>query len=61
MLDPDTDRPGGELYDGVLVQEIELLAELIEVVARAGRPLSDSEIDDALHVDSSRRAAHTAA
>lgn len=61
MTDTDTDRTGGELYDGSLIREIELLAELIEAVARAGRPLSESEIDHALNVERSLDNAHAAA
>lgn len=52
---------GAELDDAALRQEIELLAELIEAVARAGRPLHQSEIDHALQVNSSPHDAHAAA
>jgi hypothetical protein len=61
MIATNTNRTGGELYDAALVQEIELLAELIDAVTRAGRPLSDSEIDHALNVERSEDEAHAAA
>lgn len=46
-----TPSEGPELRDAVLEQEIELLADLMDAVARAGRPLGQSEVDQALGVD----------
>ncbi|HEV7147211.1 MAG TPA: hypothetical protein VGN48_09465 [Pedococcus sp.] len=45
MLPPGADD---ELHDTALEQEIELLAELIDAVAEAGRPLCQAEVDLAL-------------
>jgi hypothetical protein len=47
MVPPGSD---GELHDTVLEQEIELLADLIDAVAKAGHPLCQSEVDHALGV-----------
>ena len=44
----DKDVPDEELNDSALLGEIELLAELMEAVTRAGHQLCDSEIDHAL-------------
>lgn len=45
MLPPGADE---ELHDSALEQEIELLADLIDAVATAGRPLCQAEVDLAL-------------
>jgi hypothetical protein len=57
-------EPPSELQDAALASEIELLSDLIEAVAQAGRQLSPAEIDGALGVRRASRpasAAHAAA
>lgn len=51
----DMDDPCGELNDSALKEEIELLAELIEAVTRAGHRLCEWEIDRALRGDDAHR------
>ena len=45
-----TGEPNSGLQDPKLMAEIELLGDLIEAVAQAGRRLSPQEIDRALRV-----------
>ena len=62
MVERDDVGPAAEeLDDTALRQEIELLAELLEKVADAPRPLCQEEIDRALHVaETSERPGATA-
>lgn len=61
MVNMDGNGPGGELNDPALRREIELLGQLIETVARTGRPLHESEIDRALEVTHPAKCAQPAA
>jgi hypothetical protein len=51
-----TDRPGGgELTDGALQDEIELVGELVVAASASERPLTDDEIDQVLGIQRAHR------
>ena len=50
-----TDRTGGgELTDGALQEEIELVGELVVAASASERPLTDEEIDRVLGIEGER-------
>ena len=51
-----TDRPGGgELTDGALQDEIELVGELVVAASASEGPLTDDEIDQVLGIQRAHR------